>query len=194
MRRGLFQYLHTVGEIGKQAMSKDERAEDAFDIEDWLSDAHLPEATVRVNKFGHLAARLADLDAAHTAAKREDAADVRLSSKNGAAYPIAQEIEKVRAQMESGWLTIRLRGLTSAEIARATKVKGEDQVVRQIAMQIVEPKMTEAQVKVLRDRIGVGQFTAVVNTASEVAFGEVRTPDFSAAVSATLATAESSKN
>lgn len=175
-------------------MSKEDTTEAAFDIEDWLSDAHLPETTVRVSKYGHLAAELADLEAAHTAAKREDASDVRLSSKGGAAYPIAQRIEQVRKQMESGWLSIRLRGMTQAEIARATKAKGEDQVIRQIAMQIVEPKMTEAQVKALRDKIGVGQFTAIVNAAGEVAFGEVRTPDFSAAVSATLATAGSSKS
>ena len=174
-------------------MSKTE-TEATFDFEEWLSDAALPEATVRVNKYGHLAAQLADLEVAHTAARREDAKDVRLSSKSGAAYPIAQEIEQVRAQMESGWLTIRLRGMTQSEIARATKVKGEDQVVRQIAMQVIEPKMTEAQVKALRDKIGVGQFTAIVNAAGEVAFGEVHTPDFSAGVSATLATGASSRS
>ena len=122
-------------------MSKDETTEAPFDIEEWLSDAHLPEVTVRVNKFGHLAARLADLDAAHDAAKREDAKDVRLSSKNGAAYPIAQEIEQVRAQMESGWLTIRLRGLTTDELERGNKAKGDGQAIRFVAMQAVEPKM-----------------------------------------------------
>ena len=175
-------------------MSKDETTEAPFDIEEWLSDAHLPEVTVRVNKFGHLAARLADLDAAHDAAKREDAKDVRLSSKNGAAYPIAQEIEQVRAQMESGWLTIRLRGLTTDELERGNKAKGDGQAIRFVAMQAVEPKMSEAQVKALRDKIGVGQFTAVVNAAGKVAFGEVHTPDFSAGVSATLVTGASSKN
>lgn len=175
-------------------MTKDIKTEDDFDIEAWLSDAELPEVTVRVNKYGHLAAQLAALEVAHTAARREDAGDVRLSSKSGSAYPIAQEIEKVHEQMESGWLTLRLRGLTQAELARATKAKGDEQVARQIALQCVEPVLTEAQVRALRDKVGVGQFTEIVNAAGDVAFGKVSTPDFSAGVSATLATGESSKS
>lgn len=175
-------------------VSKDETADAPFDIEAWLSDAELPETTVRVNKYGHLVAKLADLEVAHAAARREDSGDVRLASKRGSAYPIAQEIEQVRKQMESGWLTIRLRGLTQAELERATKAKGEGQVVRQIAMQCVEPTLTEAQVKALRDKIGVGQFTQIINAAGEVAYGKVETPDFSAGVSATLVTGASSKS
>ena len=174
-------------------MSKDEQATEAFDIEAWLSDAHLPETTVRVNKYGHLAARLADLQAEHDAALRSDAADVRLSSKRGAAYPIAQEIEKVRAEMESGWLTIRLRALTGEELDRVNKAKDSGaKTLRSLSIQAVEPSLTEAQAKVLRDAIGVGQWTDLVTVASEVAFGKVVTPDFSASVSATLATGASS--
>ena len=170
-------------------MSTTETTPDAFDLDAWLADAHLPETTVRVNKYGHLAARLDDLEEQHAQARREESGDVRLSGKQGKAYPLAQEIEKVRAEMESGWLTIRLRGMTSDELERMNKAKaGEDKVVRAVAIQAVEPKLTEAQVKALRDAIGVGQFTQVVEAANHVAFGKVATPDFSPSALATLAT------
>lgn len=170
------------------------KSETPFDIEAWLSDAELPETTVRVNKYAHLVAQLADLEQAHAAARREDAADVRLSSKDGSAYPIAQEMERLREQMESGWLTIRLRGLTQSELARGQKAQGDKATIRYISMQSVEPKLTEAQVETLRDKIGVGQFTAIVEAAGRVAFGEVSSPDFSASVLATLSTGQSSKS
>ena len=174
-------------------MSTTKHAAADFDLEGWLADAHLPEATVRVNKYGHLAARLADLQAQHDKALRSDAADVRLSSKRGAAYPIAQEIEKVRAEMESGWLTIRLRALTGEELDRVNKAKDSGaKTLRSLSIQAVEPSLTEAQAKALREAIGVGQWTDLVTVASEVAFGKVVTPDFSASVSATLATGASS--
>ena len=172
-------------------MSKDETQ--GFDIEGWLADAHLPEITTTVNKYGHLAARLATLQEQHDAALRESAGDVRLSARASAAYPIAQEIEKVREQMESGWLTIRLRGLTDAELKRVNKAEsGDGKTFRSLTIQCVEPTFTEAQLRSLRDAIGVGQWTDLVTVASEVAFGKVVTPDFSASVSATLATGASS--
>lgn len=50
---------------------------------------NLPETTVRVNKFGLLAARLEDLEEQHAQARREECGDVRLSGKQGKAYPLA---------------------------------------------------------------------------------------------------------
>ena len=68
----------------------------------------------------------------------------------------------------------------------------DDAVLCLFDLGLVEPSLTEAQAKVLRDAIGVGQWTDLVTVASEVAFGKVVTPDFSASVSATLATGGSS--
>lgn len=170
----------------------------AFDIEAWLSDAQLPEGSVRVNKHGHLVVRLEELRVAHDEARKLEATQPprRLSQKKGAdeaggSLAIAQEMEAVRSQLESGWLTFRLRGLTSDELATVNASKGDKTLVS-LQIQIVEPAMTLAQIRTMRDRIGVGQFTALVSKASELAFGEVSTPDFSAAVYATLATRASS--
>lgn len=169
-----------------------------FNFDEWLADAELPEATVRVNKYGNLVAKLERLEQEHDVAKREESMRPprRMSEKTvSEAGRIAEEMEKVREQLDSGWISIRLRGLTADERDRVTKGKNSDeQTARSLSIQAVEPKMTQAQVQALRDRIGVGQFNAIVNTAAEVAFGEVAVPDFSASVSATLATKVSSKS
>lgn len=169
-----------------------------FNFDEWLADAELPEATVRVNKYGNLVAKLERLEQEHDVAKREESMRPprRMSEKMvSRAAEIAEEMEKVRERLDSGWITLRLRGLTSVELDRVGKAKAEEeQTLRSISLQAVEPSLTEAQVKSLRDKIGVGQFTTVVRTAREVAFGEVAVPDFSASVSATLATRVSSKS
>lgn len=169
-----------------------------FNFDEWLADAELPEATVRVNKYGNLVAKLERLEQEHDVAKREESMRPprRMSEKTvSEAGRIAEEMEKVREQLDSGWITLRLRGMTSAELERANKPKDADEsAMRSIAIQSVEPKLTEAQVKALREKIGVGQFAQIIRTASEVAYGEVAVPDFSASVSATLATKVSSKS
>lgn len=169
--------------------------DEKFDIDAWLSDAELPETVVRVNKYGHLAARLKALQEEHDAAKRAGAGDVRLTSKGNRAQEIAHEIETLREQMETGWLTLRLRGLTGDELDRVNKAKdNESKTLLSISLQAVEPKLDGRALKALRDKIGVGQWSLIVEEASKVAFGEVRTPDFSASVLASLATGGSSKS
>lgn len=179
-------------------MSKDEQTAEAFDIEAWLSDAHLPETTVRVNKYGHLAARLESLQAEHDAVKQVEAKQPprRVSQKNvPRSVEIAREMEQVREEMESGWLTIRLRGLTSDELERVNKAKDSDaKTLRSISLQAVEPTLTEAQAKAVREAFGVGQWNLIIEAAAEVAFGKVHAPDFSAGVYATLATGTSSQS
>ena len=67
------------------------------------------------------------------------------------------------------------------------------------AVEAIRAMATEAHrypdggAKALREAIGVGQWTDLVSVASEVAFGKVVTPDFSASVLATLATGASSR-
>lgn len=169
--------------------------DEKFDIDAWLSDAELPETVVRVNKYGHLAARLKALQEEHDAAKRAESGDVRLTSKGSRSRELADEIAAVREQMESGWLSIRLRGLTGDELDRVNKAKdAEAKTILSLSLQAVEPRLDGRALKALRDKIGVGQWSHVVEEAGRVAFGEVRTPDFSASVLASLATGGSSKS
>ena len=172
-------------------MSKDETPE-TFDIEAWLADARLPEATVQINKYGHLAARLEELQAEHDKARAEEAKEPprRVAQKGSSrSAEVAAEMVKVREQMESGWLTFRVRGLDSDELDRVNKAKDpQTKVARALSIQVVEPALTEAQAKALRDKIGVGQFAELLNVANRVAYDKVATPDFSAGVYATIAT------
>lgn len=168
-------------------MTEQEQQGTGFDIEEWLADAALPEATVRVSKRGDLVARLADLEGEHQAARR--------AGDKERAQDVAARIAETREQMEAGWLTIRLRALTHDEIAAVREDDDEDGLVfRQVATQTVEPRLSEDQVRALANAIGEGQFVRVVRAANEVAFGEVVVPDFSPAVLATLATQESSES
>lgn len=172
-----------------------------FDIDAWISGAQLPEATVRVSARGNLAATLEEEEAALAAARSKALDDDRLNGPgvSSEAAAIAARIKALHDEMDGSWLTIRLRSLTPAESEQVQKLAEEGDAVqatlKALATQTVEPKgMTVERWAAMRERIGVGQFTSVVQAANRVSYGQVVTPDFSLSALATLATEESSTN
>ena len=152
----------------------------------------LGEVSPAAEKVEELRKEFEALKEEHDKARAEEAKEPprRVAQKGSSrSAEVAAEMVKVREQMESGWLTFRVRGLDSDELDRVNKVKDpQTKVARALSIQVVEPPLTEAQAKALRDKIGVGQFAELLNVANRVAYDKVATPDFSAGVYATIAT------
>jgi hypothetical protein len=120
--------------------------------------------------------------------------DDRLGGKSER-QSILERMDEIRAQIESSWMTLRLRALTPAENDELVEKYPDDnsgQVLAAVALQIVDPPMTAEQVATMRDRIGIGQWSRVVGKSREVSYGEVVTPDFSLRALAARATLTSS--
>lgn len=179
------------------AFTKPEQNPADFDIDAWISGAALPERAVTIYARGDLAAQLQELEAAHDRARTAQALAPEDGSLGGDEEPvaIARQMTEIRKQLQASALTIRLRAAMKDETAPLQKQHKDDEdayAYAALELQCVSPKITAAQWKALRGKIGEGQFNAVLQAAGEASYGASVDVPFSPRVLSTLAGQDSS--
>ena len=139
-------------------------------------------------------------------------ADDRISSKSGR-HEIAEQIKALRDAMEASRVEFVLRTLTPDEFKLVQadaqlpdaeqKISEYDQLAWQStappecdnpALYADLPQLTAAKWKALADRIGMRQFSDLLNDANALVLTKVAVPDFSRSVSETLSPRTPSEN
>lgn len=163
---------------------------DTFDFEAFIAGTQLAQMKTGFFRKDHRPAIL-ELTKQHDALPA-DAGDERESAKTSPRKKIADQIAALRDEMEQSRTDITLRALTPEEYKALSE--DADAVYAQLALQSVEPKLTEAQWRTLSDRIGYAQFAQMCKDANDLILTRVAVPDFSRSVSATLSPPASSES
>lgn len=145
-------------------------ADEEFDLDAWIAGAKLPERIVTVYGRGDLVAEAEHLRTQVAGSRSEPREDGRL---NGRVAALERELATLQDQFEASRLEIRVRALPLEEYRGAVAHLGkdatdEDATYAYFAAQVVSPRMTAEQVKLLRDRIGEGQWMALIEAANSV--------------------------
>jgi hypothetical protein len=157
------------------------KAVDEFSLDDWIDGARLPEKSVTV--YGR--ADLVD-------AQGSDDGDERLVGSP--VSRLAAAIEACEKDMKASALTFRFRAILDADVEAAKRAHPGDEEARTYAMlskQSVHPQVSEQQWPKIRERIGEGQFNALLNAAAEASFERQIPVPFSLAASAARSTQDS---
>jgi hypothetical protein len=166
---------------------------DDFNLDDWISGARLPEKSVTVYGRADLVAEFYELEQQVRAADSDGVEDDRLTGDPKVA--LAQRMETLREQMQSSALTFRFRALLSSEAAKRedgkTKPTDEELTYANLSIQAVTPKVKPEQWPQIRERIGEGQFGALLEAAGSASYDRQVTVPFSLASSALLARKDS---
>jgi hypothetical protein len=164
-----------------------------FDLDAWIDGAKLPEKAVTVYGRADLVAEHHELSqqlqAANSGPSLDD--DRMVGSPSGR---LAQQIRDVEEQMRKSALTFRFRAILDGDIEAAKKAHPSNENARAYFMltkQVVHPQVSEAQWPKIRERIGEGQFEALLNTAAEASHQRQISVPFSLAASAALSTQDS---
>lgn len=141
-------------------------APEEFDLDAWLTDAKRPERSVTVYKRADLIADLDELERQIDNAQRAGADEETLSG--GTATLEAEYLAKLQEFHDSA-LTVRVRGLTSEEMAEihseGKKLKeNQSQIGRRlIEAALVYPRISIDGLERLSKAIGDAQMTEIVN-------------------------------
>jgi len=125
--------------------------------------------------------------------------DDRVGSKS-ARRDLAEKIRSLREQMEASRVEFTIRTLTPDEFKRLQAdnelPEGEQKISEydQLEWQSVEPALSADQWRKLADRIGMRQFSDILNDANALILSKVAVPDFSRSVSETLSPPTSSES
>lgn len=164
-----------------------------FDLDAWIDGAKLPEKAVTVYGRADLVAEHHELNQRLQDAGRDDGLqDDRLTGSP--AGRLAQQIRDIEEQMRKSALTFRFRAILDADVEAAKKAHPSNDDARAYFMltkQVVHPQVTEAQWPKIRERIGEGQFEALLNAAAEASRQRQISVPFSLAASAALNTEDS---
>lgn len=165
------------------------KAADEFSLDDWISGARLPEKSVTVYGRADLVAEHFELNQRLLQAQVSDDADERLAGSQ--VNEIAAAIEACEKDMKASALTFRFRAILDADVEAAKKAHPGDDDARtywMLSKQAVHPQVTEEQWPKIRERIGEGQFGAILNAAAEASFERQIPVPFSLAASAARST------
>lgn len=165
---------------------------DDFDLDDWISGARLPEKSVTVYGRADLVAEFYELERQLQSVGSASGEDDRLTGDPRQA--LARLMEDARRQMESSALTFRFRALLDAEVEDARKAhKGSDEALSfaLLSLQAIQPKVSPEQWPKIRDRIGDGQFAALMEAAGSASYDRQVSVPFSLAASALLTSKDS---
>mgnify|MGYP001152550309 CR=1 FL=1 len=176
----------------------------AEDIDELLGEIHLPEASVPICLRADLQAEFDRLSHELEVARRSPDADTLVGS-SGRTRRIAEEMEKIRTQMQQHTRVIRLRALPRRQwsdlLARPEHQPRKEDApadynretfpVAALAACAVAPKMTVEQAGRLVDRLSQGQWDRLWLAILNLNKGEANVP-FSAAASAILAGTQTS--
>jgi hypothetical protein len=146
-----------------EGMTMQVEPEDVSSLDDWLADARLAETTVLV--FGR-----GDLIGDH----QELVADLASTPPGDpAALDLAEKIIAAEKLMRVSGKRFRFRAATADEIKFCEEThKGDVEAISHamLSVQCVDPSVKADQWARIRDKIGVGQFQALLTAASEVCY------------------------
>lgn len=172
------------------------------DLEDFLDDFHLPEASVPICARGDLQAEFDQLAQELEVARRSPDADT-LAGTSGRTRAIAERMEELRQEMKAHTRVFRFRALPQrkwSDLLAAHPARKEDAPadfnretfpVAALAACAVHPKMTVEQAGKLVDRISSGQWSRLWLAILNLQQGGGDVP-FSAAASAILSATRTS--
>lgn len=164
-----------------------------FDLDAWIDGARLPEKAVTVYGRADLVAEHYELSQQLQAASATPAVDDDRMVGSPAGR-LAQQIRDVEEAMRSSALTFRFRAILDGDVEAAKKAHPSDDDARayfMLSKQVMHPQVTEAQWPKIRERIGEGQFEALLNAAAEASHQRQISVPFSLAASAALNTKDS---
>lgn len=170
-----------------------------FDLDSWIDDARLPERSVTVYGRADLVGEYEALEARFTQLDREydresSSGDARMTT-GSERREVAQQMEQLRPKLYASALTFRFRALTHDETQEIAKripdVESDDRAYAMLEVQAIAPKVTATQWVKIRNRIGEGQFQAIIEAASSASFAKRVDLPFSFAASAALDQQES---
>jgi hypothetical protein len=168
-------------------------ASDEFSLDDWISGARLPEKSVTVYGRADLVAEVYELEHQLRSERTQGVDDDRLTGDPKVA--LAQRIEDLREAMQSSALTFRFRALLESERVKRedgkSKPTDEELTYANLAIQCVAPKVKADQWPLIRERIGEGQFAALLEAAGSASYDRQVSVPFSLASSALLAQKDS---
>lgn len=174
-------------------------------IDDFLEGYQLPEDTVPICMRGDLQARFEELERALDVARRKPAGDT-LASSDGEARALAEQIEALRAEMQTHVRLFLLRARPRKEWSDLGKEHpprksdaGDAQAgfdreafpVAALAACSVKPKMSVEKAGTLVDRVTAGQWNALWEKILELNGGSGQVP-FSWAASEILSSTRTS--
>lgn len=165
---------------------------DDFNLDDWISGARLPEKSVTVYGRADLVAEFYELERQLQNAGKDAVDDDRLTGDPRKV--LAQRMEALREQMQASALTFRFRALLDAEVEEAKKAhKGSDEALSfaMLSIQAVHPKVPAEKWPLIREKIGDGQFTALLEAAGSASYDRQVSVPFSLAASALLTSKDS---
>jgi hypothetical protein len=168
------------------------KAVDEFSLDDWIDGARLPEKSVTVYGRADLVAEHYELNQRLVHAQGSDDGDERLVGSP--VSRLAAAIEACEKDMKASALTFRFRAILDADVEAAKRAHPGDEEARTYAMlskQSVHPQVSEQQWPKIRERIGEGQFNALLNAAAEASFERQIPVPFSLAASAARSTQDS---
>jgi hypothetical protein len=150
-----------------------------FDLDAWIDEAKLPEASVTVCGRGDLLSLHAQLVTELTARPGDD--DERMSSGK---HSLAQRVVELEKTMLDSQRTFTFRAATTAQIDEARK--GSESSPHQLSeimltAQCVSPNVPVDRWAVIRDKIGPGQFDAFLTACTELNQQRTLTVPFSQA-------------
>jgi len=165
---------------------------DDFDLDAWIDGAKLPEKSATVYGRADLVAEYEALDAQLRAEKAKSVDDERLTGDPKVA--IAERMADVRDRLQGSALTFRFRALLDSEskpIREAHKGSDDELTFKLLSVQVLEPKVSPEQWPKIRERIGDGQFSHLVEAAGAASYDRQVSIPFSLAASALLGTKDS---
>lgn len=172
------------------AFTKDDS--DDFSLDDWISGARLPEKSVTVYGRADLVAEFYELERQLQGAGKPAVEDDRLTGDPSKV--LAQRMEELRTQMQGSALTFRFRAILDSEVEAAKKAhKGSDEALSfaLLTIQAVHPKVAEEKWPLIREKIGDGQFAALLEAAGSASYDRQVSVPFSLAASALLTSKDS---
>ncbi|KNX38104.1 hypothetical protein [Luteipulveratus halotolerans] len=175
----------------------------AFDFEAFLNGFEVDEETVtvfQINRTKEFTEAQAEADAALTWARIAEAeGDDDAQKKHAAeARKHANRAKRLRDEMDASAVKFRIRAIdpdTWREfVNRSMANKSLDLRHEQLAVQVVEPKLTADQWREFGKRIGAGRFLDIYTAALDLTERSVVLPDFSPSTSEVLGRKGSSQS
>lgn len=158
----------------------------------FLGDAAPPSDTHTLYRVDHRA-EVKRLNADLGLALRDEKYDRKRAKGALTSKQIATKIAALNKAMEADAIEVTYRAMTPDEYEAwaADEKQGRDEL---LATQVTEPALTADQWHTLGEKLGIGQVHALFEAARTLSESQVVTPGLSAAASAILAGAGSSKN
>jgi hypothetical protein len=142
-----------------------------FDVDEWLTGAKLPEHSVVVYGRADLVAQADELERRIADAERDEEAAIGEYSvgEQRESARLREEYEALADEFAKSARTFRVRAVKPSErdILDAKEERGEirkgERGLHEIAVALVEPRMTVDQIRKMRETIGDAQVAKIMN-------------------------------